>query len=60
MELDVYVYDPASIDEITYIFECKNWNKKVDQDVIHSLATRLNEKGGNIGYIILQKGFQSG
>jgi len=60
MEIDVYAYDPNSIDKITYIVECKNWNKNVNQDVIHSFTTRMNETGGNLGYIISKKGFQKG
>lgn len=60
LEIDVYAHDPNSIDKITYIIECKNWNKNINQDVIHSFTTRMNETGGNIGYIIAKKGFQKG
>ncbi|TXN38143.1 restriction endonuclease [Flagellimonas hymeniacidonis] len=60
VEIDVYAIDPKSIDKIKYIIECKNWNKKVPQTVIHSFTTIMNETGGNIGYIISKKGFQKG
>lgn len=60
IELDVYAIDPLSIDKIKYVIECKNWNNKVPQTVIHSFTTVMAETGGNIGYIISKKGFQSG
>ncbi|MCD8418809.1 restriction endonuclease [Tenacibaculum finnmarkense genomovar finnmarkense] len=60
IEIDVFAYDPKSIDKITYIIECKNWNNKIPQSVIHSFTSVMNETGGNIGYIISKKGFQKG
>jgi restriction system protein len=60
IEIDVFAYDPNSIDEITYIIECKNWNNKIPQTIIHSFTSVMNETGGNIGYIISKKGFQKG
>lgn len=58
--IDVFAYDPNSLDKIRYIIECKNWNKKVPQNVIHSFTTVMQETGANIGYIISKKGFQNG
>ena len=60
VEIDVYATDPKSVDEIKYIIECKNWNNKIPQTVIHSFITIMNETGGNIGYIISKEGFQKG
>jgi restriction system protein len=60
VEIDVYAFDPNSVDEIKYIIECKNWNNTIPQTVIHSFTTVMNETGGNIGYIISKKGFQKG
>ena len=60
VEIDVYAIDPKSIDKIKYIIECKNWNNKIPQTIIHSFITIMNETGGNIGYVITKKGFQKG
>ena len=60
IEIDVFAYDPKSIDKITYIIECKNWNNKIPQTIVHSFTSVMNETGGNIGYIISKEGFQKG
>ena len=60
VELDVFAIDPNSIDEISYVIECKNWMNPINQSVIHSFMTVMNETGCNIGYIVSIKGFQSG
>lgn len=60
VELDVYAVDPNSIDKISYVVECKNWANSVNQSVILSFTTVMNETGCNIGYIVSKKGFQSG
>ena len=60
VELDVYAIDPDSIDQISYVLECKNWTNHVNQSVIHSFMTIMNETGCNIGYIVSKNGFQSG
>lgn len=60
IELDVYAEDPQSIDKIKYLIECKNWNKKVPQTIVHAFTTVMNETGSNIGYIISKNGFQKG
>jgi hypothetical protein len=58
--LDVYAIDPGSVDNIQYIVECKNWNRPINQNVIHSFITVIHEVGANIGYIISKSGFQKG
>jgi len=60
VEVDVYATDPFSIDRIIYIVECKNWENKVPQTVIHSFTTVMQETGANVGYIISKVGFQKG
>lgn len=60
VELDVFAIDPNSIDKISYVIECKNWTNPINQSVIHSFMTVMNETGCNIGYIISKNGFQSG
>lgn len=58
--IDVLAYDPNSLDKIQYLVECKNWNKKVPQAIIHGFTTVMQETGANIGYVISKKGFQKG
>lgn len=60
VEVDVFAIDPNSVDKISYIVECKNWTSPINQSVIHSFTTVMNETGCNIGYIISKNGFQSG
>lgn len=60
VELDVFAIDPNSIDKISYVVECKNWGNPINQSVIHSFMTVMNETGCNIGYIVSKNGFQSG
>jgi len=58
--LDVYAVDPFSIDQISYVSECKNWESAVPQTIVHAFNTVMQETGANIGYIISKKGFQQG
>jgi len=58
--VDVFAVDVSSVDQITYIIECKNWANPVNQSVIHSFTTVLHETGGNIGLLISKSGLQSG
>lgn len=60
IEIDVYGVDKNSVENITYIIECKNWNSTVPQSVVHSFTTVLHETGGHIGILISKKGFQDG
>ena len=60
VEVDVYAIDTNSVDQISYIIECKNWNQAVNQSIIHAFTTVMHETGGDIGYIISKKGFQAG
>jgi restriction system protein len=60
VEIDVYAVDRNSVDQISYLVECKNWTTRVPQSVVHSFTTVMHEAGGNIGFIISKKGFQEG
>lgn len=60
VEIDVYAVDPYSIDKIIYVIECKNWQAKIPQTIIHSFTTVMSETGANVGYIISKEGFQKG
>ena len=58
--VDVFATDENSVDNITYIVECKNWNSAIPKTVVHSFTTVMQETGANIGYIVSQNGLQSG
>jgi hypothetical protein len=60
VEIDVYAIDEKSVDKIKYLVECKNWESAIPQTVIHSFTTVMHETGANIGFIVSQKGLQSG
>lgn len=60
IEIDVYAVDEGSVDQISYLVECKNWGKAISQSVVHAFTTVMHETGGNIGFIVSQKGLQSG
>ena len=58
--VDVFATDENSVDNITYIVECKNWSSAIPKAVVHSFTTVMQETGANIGYIVSQHGLQSG
>jgi len=58
--LDVLALDSASLDNIKYVVECKNWGAAIPQSVVHSFTTVMHETGANIGFIISRVGLQSG
>ena len=60
IDIDVYALDNSSINKDKYVVECKWWNNKVPQTVIHAFTTVMAEIGGNFGYVITKIGFQSG
>ena len=60
VELDVYAVDNNSVDKIIYVVECKNWTSAIPKSVVHSFTTVMHEVGANVGYIISQKGLQTG
>lgn len=60
VEIDVLAQDNLGDQKITIISECKNWESRVSQNVVHSFMTIMSETGANLGYIISKNGFQSG
>lgn len=60
IEVDVYAVDESSILQQTVVCECKYWNKKVPQSVVHSFRAQIEDIGANIGLLISKNGFQSG
>ena len=60
VELDVHAIDEQSVDQISYVVECKNWEARIPQTVVHSFTTVMHEVGANIGYIISRYGLQPG
>jgi hypothetical protein len=59
VELDVFAVDEASVDNITYVIECKNWSRSVNQSIVHSFKTVMHEVGVRIGFIVSKRGLQS-
>lgn len=59
-EIDVFAQDVESEYKPVILVECKFWNRPIDQEVIHSFRTVLNDYGANLGYIVSKVGFQQG
>jgi restriction system protein len=60
VELDVYAEEVIRGRRYAIACECKHWNRRIPQAVIHSFRTVVAEIGANIGYIVSLEGFQSG
>lgn len=58
--VDVFVKNEIAVPNSVYLIECKYWNSKVSQTIIHSFRTVVSDYGANHGYIITKKGFQKG
>jgi hypothetical protein len=56
VELHVFAVDEASVDNITYVIECKNWSRSVNQSIVHSFTTVMHEVGAHIGFIVSKRG----
>ncbi|MFM5508198.1 restriction endonuclease [Aeromonas rivipollensis] len=59
-EVDVFIKDPSASHNQIYLVECKHWNHRVNQDVVHGFKTVMEGTGANTGYIVSKKGFQAG
>ena len=59
-EIDVFVTDPNASYNKVYLVECKYWETRVPQEVVHSFKTVMEETGANTGFIVSKVGFQSG
>ena len=60
IEIDVYACEKIGNRDNIFVIECKNWNHKIPQTVVHAVRTVVQDVGGNTGYIISRKGFQKG
>lgn len=60
VNVDVLVRDHVSSPSLTYLCECKYWNKRISKDIIHAFRTVVLDYGANRGYIISKMGFQKG
>lgn len=59
-EIDVYVRE-ISDNITTLIFvECKYWETRVPQEIVHGYRTVVTDGGAHKGYIIAKEGFQKG
>jgi hypothetical protein len=59
-EVDVFVTDTHASYNKVYLVECKHWESRVPQEVVHSFKTVMEETGANTGFIVSKVGFQSG
>lgn len=59
-EIDVWVQDPSTAPATRYLTECKFWEARVDQEVVHSFRTVVADYGAHRGFIVSKVGFQSG
>lgn len=60
IEIDVFACERIGNRENIFVIECKNWNHKIPQTIVHAVRTVVQDVGGNTGYIISRKGFQKG
>lgn len=60
VEVDVVAVDQRDGRNYTIFVECKLWESKIPQNVVHSFRTVVSDTGANAGYIVSKKGFQSG
>ena len=60
VELDVYAEETVNGRTYSIACECKHWQSRVPQTVIHAFRTVVADLGVNVGYIISSNGFQSG
>ncbi len=58
-EIDVFAVNNSK-PQMTIIVECKLYNSRVSQDVVHSFSTVVQGCGANIGIIVSKLGFQKG
>ena len=58
--VDVVANDLAATPAVKIFVECKQWKKKIPQDVVHAFRTVIQDAGANLGIIVAAKGFQVG
>lgn len=60
VSVDVWAHDSAATPTQTYLVECKRWQARVPQAVVHGFRTVVGDSGANWGAIISCAGFQKG
>jgi hypothetical protein len=60
VNVDVVVQDKTRRPHGLIFCECKLWKRKVPKTVVHAFRTVVSDAGANLGYIISDRGFQSG
>jgi restriction endonuclease len=58
--IDVCAVDRTREPRLVILCECKHWNSRVPQTVVHAFRTVVHEAGAHVGYIISSAGFQPG
>jgi len=58
--IDVYAEEQIHGRKYSIACECKFWEARVPQTVIHSFRTVITEVGANLGLVISKNGFQPG
>src|SRR6516162_241671 len=59
VEIDVYSEEVVNGRKYVILCECKHWNHRVPQSVIHGFRSVIADSGANLGYIVSSAGFQS-
>ena len=60
VELDVYAEETVDGRQYSIICECKHWQSRIPQSVVHGFRTVVGDIGANLGLIIASSGFQAG
>jgi len=60
VEIDVIARSDKSTLPSMTLCECKFWDRKVSQNVIHSFRATCSDAGANLGLVISKNGFQKG
>lgn len=59
-EIDVYVEGTIHGLPFIWIIECKAWNRNISKEKILALSSILSDIGADRGFLLSEKGFQSG
>ncbi len=60
VEVDVFAEEDVDGRRSRILCECKHWQARVPQEVIHAFRTVVADSGANVGYLISSAGFQAG
>jgi len=59
-EIDVYVEGKIHGLSFIWIIECKAWNRNITKEKVLALSSITNDLGADRGFLLSEKGFQSG